>query len=121
MPQRSRVQSQSRFHFLLRSLVLRLGTMTHLLNSFSFPTRSLTEIAGSVMILTVRRELRSIDKWAIVSLSGASMIVAKIVDAEGGVLAHQLASKFGDLQLSLDHPIGVGVERLSAFRGERAT
>ena len=35
--------------------------------------------------------------------------------------AHQLASKFGDLPINLDHPIGVGVERLSAFRSERAT
>ena len=57
------------------------------------------------MILTVRRELRSIDKWAIVSLSGADDC-NKIVDAESGVLAHQLASKFGDLPIDLDHPIG---------------
>jgi len=31
------VPSQSRFHFLLRSLVLRLGTMTHLLRFFQLP------------------------------------------------------------------------------------
>ena len=37
MPRRSRVPSQSRFHFLLRSLVLRLGTMTHLLRFFQLP------------------------------------------------------------------------------------
>jgi hypothetical protein len=37
MPRRSRVPSQSRFHFLLRSLVLRLGTMTYLLRFFQLP------------------------------------------------------------------------------------
>jgi hypothetical protein len=37
LPRRSRVQSQSRFHFLLRSLVLRLGTMTYLLRFFQLP------------------------------------------------------------------------------------
>src|SRR5580704_3140539 len=37
LPRRSRVQSQSRFHLLLRSLVLRLGTMTYLLRFFQLP------------------------------------------------------------------------------------
>jgi hypothetical protein len=36
-PRRSRVPSQSRFHFLLRRLVLRLGTMPHLLSFFQLP------------------------------------------------------------------------------------
>jgi hypothetical protein len=61
----------------LGALFCRLASCPICLDPFSFPTRSLTGIAGSVMILTVRRELRSIDKWAIVSLSGASMIVTK--------------------------------------------
>jgi hypothetical protein len=37
MPRRSRVPSQSCFHFLLRRLILRLGTMPHLLSFFQLP------------------------------------------------------------------------------------